>query len=126
MRKVLITFFFLSIIIVTACGNNTDNEANVGKTSDDEPIVLTMGTKMPENNVESEGVKEFVRMVDEKTNGKIEIDVYYHEQLGNESDQIENVISGAQDIYFETMTYYIPYVNNFNIHSLPFLFDDND
>ncbi|MGG0716200.1 TRAP transporter substrate-binding protein [Robertmurraya massiliosenegalensis] len=125
MKKVgLCILLSVFIVILAACGGSETNEASSG--TSDEPIVLTMGTKMPENNVESEGVKEFMRLVEEKTDGRLKVDVYFHEQLGTESEQIENVISGAQDIYFETMTYYLPYVKDFNIHSLPFLFKDND
>ncbi|MFE8698416.1 TRAP transporter substrate-binding protein [Cytobacillus sp. FJAT-53684] len=122
MKKVGLSII-LSIFMVAlaACSGTQTSSSN-----SDKPIVLTMGTKMPENNVESKGVTEFARLVEEKTAGKLKIDVFFHEQLGTESEQIENVISGAQDIYFETMTYYLPYVKDFNIHSLPFLFKDNE
>lgn len=124
--KKFVTGILLILIFsfLAACGENESKETSAE--NNNEPIVLTMGTKMPENNVESEGVKEFANLVEDKTDGKLKIDVFYHEQLGNESEQIENVISGAQDIYFETMTYYLPYVKDFNIHSLPFLFKDNE
>ncbi len=125
MKKVgLCILLSVFIVMLAACGGAGANEVSSG--TSDEPIVLTMGTKMPENNVESEGVKEFMKLVEEKTDGRLKVDVYFHEQLGTESEQIENVISGAQDIYFETMTYYLPYVKDFNIHSLPFLFKDNE
>ena len=87
---------------------------------------LKLGATVTENNDVATGIKKFVEIVEEKSEGRIKFDTYFGGSLGTHKTQLENVISGLQDIYAETYTYFQSYVPGFGIHAVPFFFKDND
>ncbi len=84
---------------------------------------LKLGTDMADNlESQSQGLKKFVELAEEKSEGKLKIHIYWSESLGNEKTQLENVMDGIQDMYFESYTPYLGYVSDFAVHSIPYLF----
>jgi tripartite ATP-independent transporter DctP family solute receptor len=94
--------------------------------SQDRQFNLKIGSNQPENSPESLGIARFIELAAKKSNSKIKITPYYGNILGTPKTQLENVMSGAQDMYVETYTYYQPFVKGMAIHSLPYLFRDNE
>lgn len=87
---------------------------------------LKLGLKTTKNSPEGEGVVRFIELVDEKSGGQLEIIPYWHESLGNAVTQIEGMMMGTQDMYFESFINYEHWVPEFKVHSVPYLFKDND
>ncbi|PIE34090.1 hypothetical protein CSA56_09280 [candidate division KSB3 bacterium] len=85
-------------------------------------IELKLGSKMPENNPESQGVLRVCELVEERSNGRLKIIPYFGEALGNKNTQLENVMMGTQDMYIESYSHYVSWVPGFAVHSLPYLF----
>ena len=92
MKKTLSTLLAVVLIlsIVLVCGTSAKADGERTK-----KLVLTM----PEINAETDNaclfLKEFARLVNERTNGMIEINVAGGGQLGNEAECIEGLALGT-------------------------------
>lgn len=85
---------------------------------------LRLGTHLHDNpDSQSQGLRKFVELAEEKSKGKLKIYIYWSETLGNEKAQLENMINGIQDMFFESYTPYYNYVPDFTVHSIPYLFE---
>jgi len=88
---------------------------------------LKLGTDMPDNlESQSRGLRKFVELAEEKSEGKLKIHIYWSESLGIEKTQLENVINGIQDMYFESYSPYCSYVQDFAVHTTPYLFETDE
>ncbi|MCM3547864.1 TRAP transporter substrate-binding protein [Alkalihalobacillus clausii] len=69
--------------------------------------------------------EEFARLVEEKTNGNVIIDIYPNSQLGNEVDNINSIRFGATDLTItgETLEVWTP---NAILLAVPYAFEDQD
>ncbi len=132
---VLLVVFTLGLVGCSSGGSNvTDNNTDKGsgekqaaESSKDKKVYeLKLGSKMVENHLESQAVKRFIELVDEKSDGQIKITSYFGETLGNSKVQLENVMNGVQDFYVESYTFFANYVPEFRVHSLPWLFGSNE
>lgn len=90
------------------------------------PVVLKLGTKMPPENPEGKGFQKFADLAKEKSGGSLIVEVYPSEQLGTGTTQIDNVMLGTQDMYAEGSTYFARFDKDFNIASVPYLFESNE
>jgi len=115
-KKILVPFIFLLVLsVISACSNNSDSS---------DSTTIKIGTKMPENSPEGEAFNYFADLVEEKSDGDIEVKVYPDEQLGGGTAQIDNLNTGSQDIYAESSAFFDDCDDRFEIASAPFLFED--
>lgn len=91
-----------------------------------ETIELKMGTKMSQESIEGMGHQYFADLVNEKSEGLINITVYPSEQLGDSTTQVNNVLIGAQDIYAEGLAFFANYAPSVKIENLPYLFTSEE
>lgn len=121
MKKYIVMIgIFMSILIITsACSSDSSSDSN-----SDDPVTIKIGTKMPENSPEGEAFNYFADVVEEDSDGKIEVEVYPDEQLGEGTSQIDNLKTGSQDIYAESLSFFDDCDPKVEIASAPFLFQD--
>lgn len=79
-------------------------------------------TEYPSN----EGVREFAKLVEERTNGDVKILIYDENALGTEADLVEQVAFGGLDIARVSSIYMSDYVSLMNTFLLPRLFADKN
>lgn len=70
--------------------------------------------------------RHFVDLVNERGAGKIKLEFIRGEQLGNDVQVIEQVMSGAVQFYGDDFSFHANWVPDLNIVSWGFLFRDND
>ncbi len=70
--------------------------------------------------------RHFVDLVNERGAGKIKLEFIRGEQLGNDVQVIEQVMSGAVQFYGDDFSFYSNWVPDLNIVSWGFLFRDNN
>ncbi len=107
----------------TAKINEKENETEAVK-SDVEPIIFRLAETHPEDYPTTQGDFEFARLVKEKTDGRIQIEVYHSKQLGEEKDVIEQVQFGAIDftrVSVGPMTEFSPQLA---VVALPYIYND--
>ncbi len=112
----------MCMILLSGCG--TDNVTGESNGSSSETVKLKLGTKMPADNPEGKAFQKFAELVKEKSDGSIIVDVYPSEQLGKGTTQINNMLSGNQDMYAEDAVYFSDYDNRLQLSAIPFLFRD--
>ncbi|MCX7788680.1 MAG: TRAP transporter substrate-binding protein [Spirochaetes bacterium] len=70
------------------------------------------------------GDMEFARLVNERTNGRIKIDVYHSSQLGEEKAVIEQVQFGAIDFTRVSISPLAAFAKHFDALQMPYLYRD--
>ena len=101
MKKLLMVIFIASIAVVAVfAGGSTEN--------DDGSVILRIGNAMADNHPWNIAINEMIKLADEYSGGKIEIQNYPNATLGTEADMIE----GAN------------FCKELELFSLPFIFRD--
>ncbi len=127
-KHVLVLVCLLVLFIaLSGCGQGPPQGEPEEKTQEEtkqEIMVLKLAEVQPEDYPTTIGDKEMARIVEEKTNGRIKIDVYAGGQLGDEKSVIEAVQLGGIDfarINSQPLSEFSKYLGVF---SMPYLFDD--
>lgn len=89
-----VLFCVVTVTVLVGCSKNPIEEANKGA---EKPIVFRLAENQPEDYPSTLGAKEFARLVSERTNGRIKIEVYADGKLGNENSVVEQIQFGAID-----------------------------
>ncbi len=100
----------LMLACLGGCGGNGGTatqkpaEPTAGATASTDPTVepvatISVGTYVAANTVDGVAMEHFKDYVEEKSEGRLRVDVYHNNQLGDTNGQIENVIMGTQDIF---------------------------
>lgn len=113
----------LAAITIIFAGCGSDDNSNEGKEG---KVVLKAGGISAPEAATSKAAERFVELVDEKTNGEVEVDFYPSEQLGTADEQIDNLLSGTQDMMVVTFDWLEALEPNYNILSTPYVFRDMD
>jgi len=90
------------------------------------PIVMRLGETHAQDYPTTKGVYEFARLVKERTNGRIVIEVYHSKQLGEERAVIEQVQLGAIDMTRVSVSAASAYVRDLDALQLPYLYRNSD
>ncbi|HEY9055113.1 MAG TPA: TRAP transporter substrate-binding protein [Rectinemataceae bacterium] len=90
------------------------------------PIVLRLAETHPKGYPTELGDEEFARLVKERSNGRIIIEVYPGSQLGQEKAVIEQVQFGAIDITRVSVSVTASFVPKLNAFQMPYLYRDAD
>ncbi len=104
-KKLRITSILLILVLtlsLTACGNSSNKDTDNGQAgnanSQPEKIVWKFGYLANEQHIWHKTAQEFARLVDEKTDGRLEIKLYPNEQLGSEMDTLNMIRDGSADM----------------------------
>ncbi len=90
------------------------------------PIVLRLAETHPKGYPTELGDEEFARLVKERSNGRIIVEVYPGSQLGEEKAVIEQVQFGAIDITRVSISPVAAFVPKLNAFQMPYLYRDSD
>ncbi|MFK7831316.1 MAG: TRAP transporter substrate-binding protein [Congregibacter sp.] len=93
-------------------------------TADRKPIVLKAGHTSNTDEPYHQGLLEFARIVEERSDGQVSIQIYPSSQLGNERMMIEGLLLGTLDIVVTANGSASSFVPQLGILDLPFLFRD--
>lgn len=90
------------------------------------PMVLRLAETHAQDYPTTRGDYEFARLVKERSNGRIVIEVYPGSQLGQEKAVIEQVQFGAIDITRVSVSPMAAFVPKLNAFQMPYLYRDAD
>jgi len=89
-------------------------------------MTLRLADNQPEGYPTVVGAREFARLVEERTDGRIKIEVYPGGVLGDESSTIEQVQFGAIDFVRTSITPMANFEPAMNVLSLPYLYPSEE
>jgi tripartite ATP-independent transporter DctP family solute receptor len=133
---------FLAVMIgiifaLSGCGNPSSQQTTTGSTSENttenkpaesekkEKIVLKFGELNPDTHIVTMSIREFGRILEEKTDGRITVEVFPSGQLGDQQTMIQSLQMGALDLYRTNPSYLADLgMAKMNVLHLPFLFKD--
>jgi tripartite ATP-independent transporter DctP family solute receptor len=104
-----------------ASGEITNNE---DKKPTGNQIVLRLAEMHPEDYPTTIGDKQFAKLVEERSNGRIKIIVYAGAELGQEKAVIEQIQFGAIDFARVSVAPVSEFVKELNVIQLPYLYRD--
>ncbi len=90
-----------------------------------EPIVLRLAETHVQDYPTTQGDYEFARLVEERTNGRIKVEVYHSSQLGEERAVIEQVQFGAIDFTRVSISPLAAFSPGMNALQMPYLYRDS-
>jgi len=106
----------LALVVVFAVGS-------AGQAAD---MVLKLGTSTQPSHIYNQAAEHFEKIVEEKTGGAIDVQVFPAAQLGSERDMVEGLQLGSLEMTLTStgpLGNFVPQVKLFN---LPFLFKDRE
>ena len=108
--------------LLTGCGSLSTKAPG----SEKKEIILKAADNQPENYPTTMSLKEMARLLDERTQGRIKMQVYAGGQLGGEKDCIEMTQMGTIAINRVSTAPLVSFVPKIGVFSMPFLFRDAD
>jgi tripartite ATP-independent transporter DctP family solute receptor len=89
-------------------------------------IVIKLGhTLAPENHYQLTAL-EFAKLVKQKTNGTVDVQVFPQSQLGGEVQMTQALRTGTQDMMLSAQAAVVNTIKQWEIFDLPYLFDSVD
>ncbi|MDI3482087.1 MAG: hypothetical protein PWQ97_1742 [Tepidanaerobacteraceae bacterium] len=130
MKKFLSVALLLAmvLVVITGCSGSSkpEDNKNSAPAADGKVYVLKMSTQLNETHPMVEGFKELAKRVEEKTNGKLKIEVYPSAQLGSDEDVIEQAIQGVNVAVLTDGGRMANYVKEMGIIGMPYFADGYD
>ncbi|MFP4508561.1 MAG: TRAP transporter substrate-binding protein [Spirochaetaceae bacterium] len=119
MRRVIVVA--LAVMMIAAVTGWTAGEQEADS---DQPIRLRLAETHGPDYPTTQGSREFARLVEERTDGRIQIEVFHSAQLGEESDAIEQVQFGGIDFTRVSISPLSSFVPALDAFQMPFLYND--
>ncbi|WP_346235391.1 TRAP transporter substrate-binding protein [Lysinibacillus telephonicus] len=131
MKKLSFTFLVLILLLViTACAQEQSEEQkteastvenNTNILGDYEELSITFSHNQPIGSPEDVGAEAFKSYVEEKSGGKITVDIFPASQLGSLREQVESTQIGEINITMQPASVITPFVDDIKIVDLPYL-----
>lgn len=121
MKKVLLAMLIVSMMVAPLFAQGQGEAASAAK-----PIVLRLADNQPDGYPTVIGDLEFARLVNERSNGRIKIEVYNNGQLGDEKSAIEQVQFGGIDFTRVSISPLSNFNPLLNALQMPYLYRDAD
>jgi len=88
---------------------------------------MKAGHILPNTSDQGLAIEFFAKRVKELSNGDIDIQVFHAGELGKSiPSQLENLVSGAQDLFIDTFDYFKAWDERFGVVNTPFVFRDRE
>ena len=124
MRKFKSICLILILLVGILAGCSA--EASGVNKSGNETVTLRLAHNQGETHPVHTSLVEFARLVEEKTDGQVKVDLYPNGQLGSEREVIELTQTGAVDIAKVSASALESFSEVYSLFSLPYLFNSKD
>ncbi|OCA93014.1 hypothetical protein A8F95_03970 [Bacillus wudalianchiensis] len=108
------------LCILSGCSNATKGNERKAE------YVLRLGHLQTETHPYQKGALKFKELVEERSNGRIQIDIFPSSQLGNGRDQIEGAQIGTIHFHIGSVAPVTNFAPKFNLLNLPYLFESRE
>jgi tripartite ATP-independent transporter DctP family solute receptor len=85
---------------------------------------LRYGSLFNPDHTSSRSSDKFAQLVEQKTGGKVKVQVYHNAQLGNETQVGEGIRTGTIDVGFAGSSGFGSYIRDIRVLELPYLYKD--
>lgn len=117
----LVLVLLLSLVM-TGCGGSSKT---AGESKGSQAVTtIKVGHVLAPDHPYTIGLKKFAELMDQKTGGKVKVNVFHSSQLGNERDMIEALQLGTQQMALVSTAPLASFTKQFLVFDLPFMFTD--
>lgn len=123
LKPMMIVFMSCLMVFIMGCSSSGNSSSNEVKA--DSKTTLRLGHIQSEDHAWHLASERFAELVEEKTNGTVEVDLYPSSTLGSDRDLVEGMQIGSTDFALVAgvmSNFYDPYA----VLELPYLFEDSD
>lgn len=117
--------FLLATLLMAGCGMRGSNSGSDSSTSNGQAGGTTLkvgfGSSM-DTSSGGQGLKKFKELVEQKSNGRIKVELFGDGQLGNDKSMMEALQMGTLDITLPSSSPVAELTKAFMVFDLPFLF----
>lgn len=130
-RSIVIVLTLLMVLtLLVGCGQQESTispEGNGSVESEQEPVVIQIGYENHPGEPFDLACNEWKRLIEEKSNGSIKVEIFPSSQLGSKNDLIDQMLAGSSVITLADGAFYADRgVPDFGITFGPYLFDSWD
>jgi TRAP-type transport system periplasmic protein len=119
MKRCISILIFMVILFISGCSNVTSKESKA-------EYVLRLGHLQTETHPYHKGAAKFKELVESKSDGRIQIDIFPSSQLGNGRDQIEGAQIGSIHFHIGSVAPVTNFAPKFNVLNIPYLFESRE
>lgn len=131
-RFLLVLMLSLAALVIAACsggGSDTDStdsgdSGDAGAADSGEKIVIKFSHVTTADSVKGQAADKFKELVEEKTDGRVEVEVYPSSQLYGDNDELDALISGNVHMIAPSVTKMVKLDPRWQFVDMPYLFED--
>lgn len=114
------------VLVLTGCGRPSEDSTPGEAGNEGEKIVIKVGHTGAPDHYYQDGLLKFAELVDKKTNGRVEIQVYPSDQLGGQRQELEGCMVGTHDMVLVSTMIISNFDKSAGVFDLPFIFSSRD
>lgn len=118
--KRIVAVLMISILVAAA------GFANGQADSSEQTFTITAGIGLNDRSAQYESLEHFKEIVERESNGRISVELYHSSQLGDDREMMEALQRGEQEMTCPSTAPIVPFVPEFGVFDLPFLFPSNE
>ncbi|MFY0543582.1 TRAP transporter substrate-binding protein [Brevibacillus sp. H7] len=124
MKVMLATIVTASLLALAGCGSSqTQGSASYTK---ENPLVIKFSHVTTAESPKGKAATKFAELLQEKTGGKVKVEVYPSSQLYGDKDELEALQAGNVQVIAPSATKLVGFNPSFQIVDMPFLFKNHD
>lgn len=130
MKKwLLVTILGVLALALAACGGK-DSSSGDQKSDEqytaDKPLIIKFSHVTAPDSVKGKAADYFAQLVDEKTEGRVKVEVYPASQLYGDADELDALISGNVQMIAPSVTKMVKIDPRWQYVDMPYLFNDEE
>ncbi|WP_404456617.1 sialic acid TRAP transporter substrate-binding protein SiaP [Oceanobacillus kapialis] len=126
MKKLLITFIGLVLLVLAACGDSEESSGSEGNDSSGESYELEFGMQPNTQSNEYEAVEYLADYVEEESDGRLTVTIFPDAQLGNDLEMLGQLQDGSLDLTLSEMGRFAQWVPRAELLAVPYVIEDFD
>lgn len=126
MKKIAAIMVALGLAAVSVTGCAQSGAGSSTEATADNPLVLTLAHGLSEVHTVHIAMLEFAQQVEEKTNGRIKVQIFPNGQLGSENENMEQLMAGVISMTKVSAPGLATYNEAYHTFGLPYIFDDTE
>ncbi|MDW0117693.1 DctP family TRAP transporter solute-binding subunit [Sporosarcina thermotolerans] len=127
MKKWMVGLFvtIIGMVVLSACNNEKSNDKAAADSGDGyEETTIRLAYNLPQDHHVAVGIEDFAKKVIEKSDGKVNVQVYPAGQLLSDKDMNQSILSGGVEMGVNSSTLWSSTVPAMGVFDVPYIFND--
>lgn len=126
MKKAISILLTMGLCAGLLAGCGAKSAATSEEATAENPMVMTLSHGLSETHTVHIAMEEFAEKVEERTDGRIKVEIFPNAQLGSETESMEQLTAGVIAMTKVAAPILATYEEGYNAFGLPYIFDDTE